>query len=475
MARQLAPGDVIGGFRLEQKFHHGGMGTLWKVSRADIAAPAVMKLPFLLPGEDPLTIVSYETEQMIMPRLSGSHVPAFIAAGDFDGPYVVMELIAGRSLLDRLPELPLPVGEVADLGARIADALEDIHRQRVIHLDLKPSNIMIRGGGGGGEGEGGEGGAGGGEVVLLDFGLSRHLDLPDLPGEELAGPIGTGVYIAPEQLLDVRNDRRSDLFALGVLLYFFATGTRPFGEPRTIGQWRKRLTRAPLPPRRLQPDLPPWFQEIVLHCLEVDPRQRYQSAAHLAFDLRHPELVRLSARAERSEAGGMFAALSGWLRQAHARVAIAPDPIAVGEAAPIIVAAVDLGEEDAALTQALLAAIERLAAGEPGARIACVNVLKLARLALDRSEDEAGRNLHLLRLAELKHWAAPLARLPNQLTYHVIEAIDPAAALIEFARRNHVRHLITGARASSKARRFIGSVSAKVVAEAPCSVTVVRA
>ena len=84
MARRLAPGDVIGGFRLEQKFHHGGMGTLWKVSRADIAAPLVMKLPFLLPGEDPLTIVSYETERMIMPRLSGSHVPAFIAAGDFE-------------------------------------------------------------------------------------------------------------------------------------------------------------------------------------------------------------------------------------------------------------------------------------------------------------------------------------------------------------------------------------------------------
>jgi nucleotide-binding universal stress UspA family protein len=434
---------------------------LWKVSRPDIAAPLVMKLPFLLPGEDPLTIVSYETEQMIMPRLSGSHVPAFIAAGDFDGPYVVMELIAGRSLLDRLPDLPLPVGEVADLGARIADALEDIHRQRVIHLDLKPSNIMIR--------------DGSGEVVLLDFGLARHLDLPDLPGEELEGPSGTGVYIAPEQLLGVRNDRRSDLFALGVLLYFFVTGTRPFGEPRTIGQWRKRLTRAPLPPRRLRPDLPPWFQEIVLHCLEVDPRERYQSAAHLAFDLRHPELVRLSARAERSEAGGIFAALSGWLRQAHARVTIAPQPTVVGAAAPIIVAAVDLREDDAALTQALLAAIERLAQDEPGVRIACVNVLKLAPLALDRSEDEEGRNLHLLRLAELKHWAAPLARLPNQLTYHVIEAIDPAAALIEFARRNHVRHLITGARAASKARRFVGSVSAKIVAEAPCSVTVVRA
>ena len=137
--------------------------------------------------------------------------------------------------------------------------------------------------------------------------------------------------------------------------------------------------------------------------------------------------------------------------------------------------AVDLGDDDAALTRALIATIERLAAGEPAARIACINVLKLARLMLDESEDAEGRNLHLLRLAELKHWAAPLARLPNQLTYHVIEAMDPAAALIEFAARNHVRHLVMGARASSKLRRYMGSVSAKVVAEASCSVTVVRA
>jgi len=459
MARQLAPGDVIGGFRLDEKFHHGGLGTLWRVSRADIAAPLLMKLPFLLPGEDPLAIVSYETEQMILPRLAGSHVPKFVAAGDFDGPYLVMELIAGRSLLGRLDELPLSAGEVADLGARIADALEDLHRQRVVHLDLKPSNIMIR--------------DQGGEAVLLDFGLSRHLDLPDLPAEELEGPIGTGVYIAPEQLLGSRSDRRSDLYALGVLMYFFATGTRPFGEPRTVGQWRKRLTRAPAPPRRLKPDLPPWLQEIILHCLEVDPRDRYQSAAHLAFDLRHPDLVPLTARAERTASGGMLAALFGWLRQARTRVSIAPEPVAVAEAAPIVVAAVDLGEDEA-LQDALIAAIERLAAGEPGARIACVNVLKLARLALDETEDAEGRNLHLARLAALKHWAAPLRRLPNTVTYHVIEALDPAAALIEFAERNHVRHLVTGARASSKMRRYMGSVSAKVVAEAPCSVTVVR-
>jgi nucleotide-binding universal stress UspA family protein len=460
MSRKLEPGDVIGGFRLDEKFHHGGLGTLWKVSRADIAKPLLMKLPFLLPGEDPLSIVSYETEQMIMPRLAGPHVPAFVAAGDFDGPYLVMELIAGRPLKDRLPDLPLPAAEVGDLGARIADALEDLHRQRVIHLDLKPSNIVIR--------------DGSGEAVLLDFGLAHHLDLPDLPAEELDGPIGTGVYISPEQLLGARSDPRSDLFALGVLLYFFVTGERPYGEPRTIGQWRKRLTTEPLPPRSRKPDVPPWLQEIVLHCLEIDPRDRYDSAAHAAFDLRHPELVPLTARATRSGGSGFFAALSRRLRQTQARVAIVPEPPQRCEAAAMIMVAVDLSEQYAPLAQALLAAVERMARNEPGARIACVNILKLARLLPDQSEDAEGRNLHLLRLAELKHWAAPLSRMPNRVTYHVIEALDPAAALIEFVRRNHVRHLAIGARSSSALHRYLGSVSAKVVAEAPCTVTVVR-
>ncbi len=459
MTRAFAPGDVIGGFTLTEKFHHGSLGTLWKVSRPDIAQPLVMKLPFLLPGEDPLSIVSYETEQMILPRLSGRHVPSFVAAGDFDNPYLVMELVAGRSLAERLPELPLPPEAVADIGARIADALEALHQQRVIHLDLKPSNILIRDSG---------------EAVLLDFGLARHLDLPDLPAEEIDGPIGTGAYIAPEQVLGRRDDSRSDLFALGVLLYFFATGERPFGEPSTAPQWRKRLVAAPSPPRLLRPELPPWLQEIILHCLEVDPRDRYQSASHLAFDLRHPELVQLTARSARLGRGGALAAIKRWVRQARARAALIPEPRAAKEAGSIIMAAVDLAEGYELLAGALAHAVEQLAAGEPTARIACVNVLKLARLMPDQTEDAEGRNLHLARLAELKHWGAPLARLPNRITYHVIEAIDPATAIIDFGRRNNVRHIVMGARASSGLRRYLGSVSAKVVAEAACSVTVVR-
>jgi serine/threonine protein kinase len=459
MVRNLGPGDVIDGFYLVEPLHRGGLGALWRVTRPDIDQPIVMKLPLLPPGDDPLAIVSYETEQMILPRLSGTHVPYFVAAGDFDGPFIVMELIRGQSLKERLDDLPLAPDEVANLGARIADAIGELHGQRVIHLDIKPSNIMVRDNG---------------DVVLLDFGLSRHLDLPDLPAEELDGPLGTNSYIAPEQLLGIRHDTRSDLFSLGVVLYFLATGRRPFGEPRTVAQWRQRLYVTPVPPRYWRSEIPTWLQEIVLHCLEVDPRDRYQSAAHLAFDLRHPELVPLTDRAARTLGNRLLAFLRRWITHAKTRIAVLPEPRAAAAEGSIIMAAVDLSEEYEQLSRALSKAVARLLASEPSARLACVNVFKLARVMPDKHEDDEGRNLHLLRLSQLKYWAAPLQHLPNQITYHVIEAFDPAAALIDFARRNKVHHLVMGARNSAPLRRYLGSVSSKIIAEVPCTATVVR-
>jgi serine/threonine protein kinase len=447
----------IDGFRLEERLHQGGLGSIWRVSKPGIDFPIAMKLPLLRPGDNPLNIVGYEMEQIIMPRLSGPHVPRFVAAGNFDGPYIVMEMIPGVSLKERLPELPLPPAEVADLGARIADALEALHRQRTIHLDLKPSNIMVRASG---------------EVVLLDFGLSRHLDFPDLLGEEFDEPVGTGAYVAPEQILGIRTDPRSDLFSLGVLLYFFACGERPYGEPQTLGLWRKRLHTPPKPPRAWHKDVPPWLQEIILTCLEIDPNGRYQTAAHLAFDLRHPELVKLTERAEQTSRPGR---MSGWLKRL--RPAGSPEwansAPRVGNGPPIVMAAVDLSDET--LAGPLREAVERFLAGQPGARLACINIMKLARFKIDEYEDEQGQNLHLLRLSQLKLWSEPLERLPNPITYHVLEALDPAAVIVDFARRNNVEQIFLGARANSTMRRYLGSVSTQVVAEANCSVTVVRA
>lgn len=120
--------------------------------------------------------------------------------------------------------------------------------------------------------------------------------------------------MSPEQLQDDRSDPRSDLYALGVLLYELATGEQPFGDPRTLAGMRDRLWRAPVPPRAINAAIPPWLQEIILHCLEHDATARYQSAAHVALDLRNPDQIALSARAQRTEAPGFLPQLRRWWR-----------------------------------------------------------------------------------------------------------------------------------------------------------------
>ena len=225
----LEKGAIVDGFLLEKRLHQGGMASMWRVSRVDAEGkpapvadepPLIMKVPRIKGGEDPATIVGYEVEQMIMPALTGQHVPRYVARGDFTRqPFIVMEHIAGDTLRPRLAEAPLALDEVAEIGIRVATALHDLHRQHVVHLDIKPSNIMFRPDG---------------AAVLVDYGLSRHEHLPDLLEEEFSLPMGTGPYMSPEQVQFIRNDPRSDLFALGVMLYHFTTGERPFGAP-TLG------------------------------------------------------------------------------------------------------------------------------------------------------------------------------------------------------------------------------------------------
>ncbi len=143
-------------------------------------------------------------------------------------------------------------------------------------------------------------------------------------------------------------------------------------------------------------------------------------------------------------------------------------------AAPIIAVAVDVAEEATALDEALRATAGRILATLPDARLACLNVLRQSRITLDTTLDAQGHNKHLDRLVALKHWAEPLKLEDQRLTVHVLEAIDPAAAILDFVRANRVDHLLVGARQNSLRRTLLGSVSAKLAAEAPCSVTVVR-
>jgi eukaryotic-like serine/threonine-protein kinase len=456
----IVEGTQLDGFTVGECVHRGGMATLWTVTHPGITVPLLMKVPRVSEGEDPAAIVSFEMEQMILPRLAGPHVPGCFGTGDFARQaYVVIERIAGQTLYSRINELPIPYEEARLIAGRVAAALADLHRQNVIHHDVKPSSVMFRPSG---------------ECVLIDFGLSHHNLLPDLLQEEFRLPYGTAPYTAPERLLGVRDDPRSDLFSLGVLLYFFTTGVRPFGESETLGGMRRRLWRDPYPPRQLKPDYPPWLQEIVLRCLEIDPVWRHPTASQLAFDLAHPDQVKLTARSERLKRDPLGTV---WRRRFNGGIT-QPKPksdVAVQLASgPIVAVALDTEDGSGPLNECLRMTAAHLLATLPNARLACINVLKLGRITIDRTLDEQGNNKHIDRLVALRHWASPLELDESRLTVHVLEAVDPAAAILEFTGINHVDHIVIGARRNSMLRTLLGSVSAKVAAEAACTVTVVR-
>ena len=479
----MEPGQVIDGFLLEERTHQGGMAALWRVSKvgSDDPLPLIMKVPRIKGGDDPATIVGFEVEQMIMPALNGVHVPRFIAGGDFTRqPYIVMERIEGESLKPRFEAAPIPIDEVVEIGAKVATALHDLHRQHVVHLDVKPSNLMFR------PLIEVDGKAASGEAVLVDFGLSRHDHLPDLLGEEFVLPMGTGPYMSPEQVQFVRNDPRSDLFALGVMLYHLVTGQRPFGAPTSVRGLRQRLYRDPLPPRTLRPDCPAWLQELILRCLEVQPERRHQSAAQLAFDFQHPDQVVLTERAQRATRSGSLQVMRRWLSAMGNEPAAGASASGQTTRSPILMAAVDVSGADARLLDAVSSTVQRLLHTEPGARLACVAVMKTNRVGMDELLDGDGSSKHVNLLVQLKHWARPVLQAAGtataaasdeqagRVTFHVLEAPDVPGALLDYARKNHVDHIVMGARSSGGLRRYLGSVSAKVAAEADCSVTVVR-
>jgi Universal stress protein family./Protein kinase domain. len=456
----VEPGDTIDGFVIQGLAHSAGMARLWDVTHPDFDFPLLMKIPMLGEGGDPAAIVGFEMEQMILPRLSGPHVPRFIANGDFSAlPYIVMERISGPSLYPLLDRLPLPVEEVAALGIKIAVALDALHGQQVVHLDVKPSNILMRENG---------------EAVLIDYGLAHHNLLPDLMQEQFRLPYGTAPYMAPEQVRGIRSDYRSDLFALGALMYFFATGVRPFGDPQRYSGLKRRLWRDPVPPRVRNPAIPPAMQEIILHCLEINPDWRYPSAAQLALDLQDLSTVKLTARAGKMARDPWVDVIRRRFNPVPMESVSPPEAENQRIAAPIILVAIDLADGSSGLAQALRNMVLQIAESLPSARITCLNVLKSNRIALDSSLDEKGRNKHVLRLSELKAWAMPIETGGYAVTCHVLEAVSPAAAILDYARENRVDHIIMGARAESTMRSMLGSVSGAVAAHAPCTVTVVR-
>jgi nucleotide-binding universal stress UspA family protein len=455
---RLNAGDVIDGFELIERMAQGGMGTVWRARHPDHAFPIVMKVPFFDPGQDVSTIVGYEVEEMVLKRLSGPHVPKFCGSGDLAAvPYIAMEFVEGRNLGTYIEEIADNPQEIARIGALIATALASIHRQNVIHLDLKPDNIMIATRG----------------AVLIDFGLSRHFDLPDLLGEESDVPMGTPAYIAPEQVMGNRSVFASDIFALGCILYEAATGVKPFGEPASTAGMKRRLHHMPEPVRALNKRIPRWLATVIAKCMETDPARRYANAGNVAFDLTHVDqiVVAPETRTIVGEKGGFLARM--FKKKPAAPVFTMPAPIR-GNGRAIVLAAVDLSDGADALAEEVRGEASRVLAASRGARLACLTVLKTELIGQDEQPDAEGRPAYVSRLVALRDWAQPLGLDDDAVSFHVVEAVSPGQAILNYASHNDVGHIVMGARASSALRRHLGSVSTEVVANALCSVSVVR-
>jgi nucleotide-binding universal stress UspA family protein len=484
MAGELDVGTTLDGFRIEEQVHSGGMAVLYRVSGPPSDFPLLMKVPRLGHGEPASSLISFEVEQMVLEALEGPYVPRFVAKGDLARvPYLVMERIEGTSLAERVGRAPLPADEVARIGAALANALHSIHLQDAIHLDLKPSNVMLRPDG---------------HAVLVDFGLAHHGHFPDLLSEEYRRPIGSAPYMSPEQIAGGRSDPRSDLYSLGVVLYELATGQFPFGHPNSERGLRARLWSPPLPPRAVVADVPEWLQEVILHLLEVDAGERYPSASQVAFDLTHPDEVAIGDRGRRLRRPGALAILRAWIRATGYEPPEVPRPSATVARASIVLAAVASTHTNEAQADAIREAVRRIMVAGGHTRLAVVSVVKpTSDLGGDTEEETASRQ-RIRHLVVLRHWAETLQLTAGQVSFHVVESADPAEALLAYARANQVDHIVIGApprdvalrgmlgAVSSRVApdaapeplsffRLLGTVSTKVAAEAPCTVTVVRA
>ena len=309
-------GQTVSHYKILSRLGAGGMGVVYEAEDTRLGRKVAIKF---LPDQvsaDAAAIQRFQREARLISKLNHPHICTLYDIGSHDGRhFMVMELLEGQPLKDRIARGVLPIDKVLELGSQIAAALEAAHAQAVIHRDIKPANLFV---------------TTRDILKVLDFGIAK----PHEPGrsadlaETLGAPdqlttmgttVGTVAYMSPEQARGEEIDARSDLFSAGVVLYEMATGTLPFPGATIATIFERLLTKDPPTPSLLNAAVPAELDRIILKALEKDADSRYQSAADMRADLRR--LRRLS------ESGVTAAAAPrrGWIK-----------PVAIG--APLLTA-----------------------------------------------------------------------------------------------------------------------------------------
>ena len=273
-------GQVIGHYRVLEKIGSGAMGEVFRARDERLGRDVALKLIRPASSENPDHLRRFELEARAAAALNHPNIVAIYDVGQHEGsPYIVCELLQGQTLRKRLAEGALPVRLAIDYSSQIVQGLIAAHDHRIVHRDLKPENLFA---------------TGDGRVKILDFGVAKLQSAPEDSGRSVedlttvtkSGVIvGTVAYMSPEQLRAKAVDHRSDIFSVGAILYEMLTGQRAFRGETEVDTITAVLQENPPEINLEQSAVPASFQQIVRHCLEKEPENRFQSARDLAFAL----------------------------------------------------------------------------------------------------------------------------------------------------------------------------------------------
>jgi serine/threonine protein kinase len=272
------PGDLLDHFELEGVVATSGMATVFRAKDMRTGEQVAIKVPHPEVESDPTLFDRFRREEEIGTRIHHPGVMKVLPNPGRTQVYMVMEWLDGTLLRQIMAEQkPLPVERAVKLTVAICHALEHIHAEGVVHRDLKPENIMV------GSDD---------SVHLIDFGIAASAGSRRLTFAHFSQSMGTPDYISPEQVRGKRGDARSDVYALGVMLYEMLAGSVPFRGENPFAVMNDRL---------LNPEITPQMQEIIYRALEREPKNRYASAREMAHDLEHQDQVGVAERVEEAQ------------------------------------------------------------------------------------------------------------------------------------------------------------------------------
>lgn len=277
-------GEQLDHYKIETLAARSGMASIFRGTDLITGRAVAIKIPHPEVESDPALFDRFRREEEIGQNMDHPGVMKVFADQDRSQVYMVMEWVDGRLLRKILDqEKKLPQDRALRVTLRILDALDYIHAHGVVHRDLKPENIMVDAND---------------NIKLIDFGIASNAASRRITFAKLSQTMGTPDYISPEQVKGKRGDARSDLYAMGIMLYEMLTGKVPFYGANPFVIMNDRLLNNPVPPREVDPQISPQLQEIIYRALERDPKNRYASAKEFAWDLEHQDQVGVADRPE---------------------------------------------------------------------------------------------------------------------------------------------------------------------------------